>query len=779
MTPAQPTHPIVVIGGGVAGLALARALVRGGDEAVVLEATPRAGGLLVSERRDGYLCDWAANAFLAGEPGGAVDLCRELGVEVVEAAAAAKQRWVFRGGKLRAVPTSPPLLLSTDLLSWRGKLRLLAEPLVGRGKGDAAPRASAEVEEETVDAFFRRRLGAEAADALVAPFVLGVFAGESDALSMAAAFPRLHALEARHGGLLRGLFAERRARRQQAGAVAKPAARQRLWSPRAGTGALTDALARELGPRLRTSCRVVAVERRGGPGGGYLVQAVDDLGEHLPPIAASALAFATPAGVTAALCAPLDDELARLANTVPSPSVAVAFVSFDAAAAPRAQDGFGLLVARGEKPRALGVVFESVLWPGRAPAGQALFRVIYGGGRDPGAAALFDDELHGQVLADLRVLLGVTAAPRFFHSVRHDAGIPQYTPGHAGRARAAAQRADALGVELAGNAWRAVAVNELVREAPAIAERLRRRVRGGSPAAAAGVGQVAALGALATFGVLAALGALAACSGPGRPMPSADVGPGNPVAAAADAGPKVTPPSGPNAPYTAQPDGPSGVVLGLITLARPAARAAVAPTPGPAACPGSTASPPALLAPNGGVVGAVVWLDDIERGKAMPGPDAPAAELTFDGCVLTPRVVLVAGPGGKLAVRNEDPVRHQAKLTFAPATWLGAGEPQPLAEWPLPLVGQRFELTVDQPGIVTVAGDLAPAPHALAVVPRHPYFAVTDADGRYRFPGVPPGQYKVRAWHPAMEGEQDLWALGVADVLADGAAEVNLTLVVP
>ena len=273
-----------------------------------------------------------------------------------------------------------------------------------------------------------------------------------------------------------------------------------------------------------------------------------------------------------------------------------------------------------------------------------------------------------------------------------------------------------------------------------------------------------------------------ACSAPGRPFSGggADAPVASPGGADAAAAP-VAPASGAHPAYLAAPEGPSGVVLGLITLARPAPRVAVAPVPGPSACPGSIAAPVLELAPSGGVIGAVVWLDDIARGKPLPGADAPAAELAFDGCVLRPRAVLVPGPGGKLAVRNEDPVRHVATLRFRGVAWLdsqGEGE-RTLAEWPMPLVGQRFEIALDRPGIVEVEGEPAPAAHALAIVPRHPYFAITDADGRYRLSGVPPGRYQVRAWHPPIDGAHELWALGNAEVVANGAAEVNLPLQTP
>jgi protoporphyrinogen/coproporphyrinogen III oxidase len=429
-----------IVGGGVAGLALARELVRAGREVVVLEAAARPGGLLETVRQAGFLCESGANAFLEAE-GGAADLCRSLGVELTAASPAAKTRYIYRGGRRHAL-AGPPTLLGTDLLSLRGKLRLLAEPLIGKS---AEP-------EPTVDAFFRRRLGREAAEALIGPFVLGVFAGESDRLSMPAAFPRVWELEQEHGGLVRGMLA----RRKQGAARPKTG----LVAPVGGAGAIVDALARELGERVQLNARVTRIER------GWKLF----VGER--EIRADRLVLAAPAKITSALLAPLDPELARLAAGINSAPVVLAFAGFAEADLGAAKHGFGLLVARGERPRVLGVVFESTLWPGRAPAGQGLLRLIYGGARDPGALQLSDDELRRQVADDLAATLDLRATPSFFHVARQPVGIPQYEQGHAARVKAAESAARHLGVTLAGNAWRAVAVNDLVRDAQRLAAEL-------------------------------------------------------------------------------------------------------------------------------------------------------------------------------------------------------------------------------------------------------------------------------------------------------------------
>jgi oxygen-dependent protoporphyrinogen oxidase len=434
---------VAIVGGGVAGLSLAHRLVSAGREVVVLEASEEPGGLLRSERRDGFLCEWGANAFLETEDG-AADLCRELGVAVAPASPAAKTRYIYRGGKRHAIAGGPPALLRSDLLSLRGKLRLLGELVVGK---DPEP-------EPTVDAFFRRRLGREAADALVAPFVLGVFAGEADQLSMPAAFPRLWELEREHGGLARGMLA----RRKQGSARPKTG----LVAPRDGASALIDALVATLGPRLRRGTKVTGLRR------GEAWELETSTGN----VVAERVVLALPAAPSAGLLAPLDAKLGELAKGIRSAPVVLAFVGLPEGAAPVAQGGFGLLVARGESPRVLGIVFESALWPGRAPAGQTLLRLIYGGARDPGAISRSDDELRADVRRDLQTTLGIEAEPGFFHVVRQPVGIPQYEPGHAARVGEAAARARTLGVSLAGNAWRAVAVNDLIKDAHRLAREL-------------------------------------------------------------------------------------------------------------------------------------------------------------------------------------------------------------------------------------------------------------------------------------------------------------------
>ena len=445
---------VAVIGGGVAGLAAAHRIVERapGAEVVVLEAAARAGGVLRSEEQGGWLHEHAASAFLSGAPDGAVALCRELGVELEEASPAAKQRWIWRGGRLHALPRGPGGLLRTGLLSWRGKLALLAEPL-------RRARPPSVHGDESVHDFAARRLGPEAADAIVAPFVTGIFAGDARQVSLAAGFPKIAALEER-GGLVRGMIDARRA------GVARPEPPRSL-APRGGAEDLVRALADRLGARVERGARVEAVRPDGD---GVAVTA----GGRERRVDAAVLA--APAHETARMLggAPELAELAHTAMAVRYAPAVVAYLGFRRADVAHPLDGFGLLVAAGEAPRVLGIVLESTVWSGRAPDGHVLLRCILGGTRDPDVFDLPDDAVLRHARDDARLILGIDAAPVHTRVVRWRHGIAQYPVGHGGRVAKADALAGAYHMVLAGSAWHGVAVTDCVSDATRVAAEVAR-----------------------------------------------------------------------------------------------------------------------------------------------------------------------------------------------------------------------------------------------------------------------------------------------------------------
>jgi oxygen-dependent protoporphyrinogen oxidase len=443
---------IAVIGGGIAGLVAARALLRAGLDAHVLEAGSRTGGVIGTSAVDGYLREHAASSFLGGPGDGAYALCQELGVAVDKASPRARARWIYLDGKLRALPRSPVGFVTSDLLTWRGKLDVLREPFRPAGDGG----------DESMHAFAARRFGAEAARAIFAPFVTGVYAADAHAISLSAGFPRLAALDAR-GGVVRGMLSQ--AARGIVGRLRGPkqvTTPRGMWAPKGGLEALLAALRHELGGRIHLATRITKIESAAGG-----VRLEDSEGRRPLDVARwDGAVLAIPAQDAAGLVA-APDFANRLAAFHRAPA-ALVYLGFPAAAVPRAGDGFGCLVAQGEDVRVLGVVFESTVWPDRAPEGHVLLRCIFGGGRDPEATQLDDAALIAQAIRDVGVVLGAEAAPVHSSVVRWQRGVAQYALGHRDRVRDATAIARGQRIALAGADYRGPALNDLCADGAAV-----------------------------------------------------------------------------------------------------------------------------------------------------------------------------------------------------------------------------------------------------------------------------------------------------------------------
>lgn len=407
-----------MIGGGIAGLAAAYDLHTRGLSVGLFEASTRWGGVIRTERADGFLLECGPDALLAQKTE-ALQLCRELGLAERLIPTNPEQRTVFvlRGGTLHRLPEGMVLgvptrlggLARTRLFSWPGKLRMAADLVL-------PPRRSPE--DESIASFFRRRLGAEALRRLGAPFLAGIHAGDAERLSIRATFPRLVEMEQRHGSLIRALVA---ARSVDGAAPAPP-----FYSLSGGLSELVDALVARLPPdRLRTRAAVHAIERDRA---GYRLRI-----EGEPDFRARAVVVAIPAPRAAALVAPLDAEAGALLAGIPFVSTAVVCLGYRRRDVQHPLDGYGLIVPESEGLRTTACGFFSTKFPGRAPDGHVLLRGFVGGARDPDVLAQGDASLQERVHREMSPVLGLSAAPVLSRVFRWDAATPQMQVGHLDR----------------------------------------------------------------------------------------------------------------------------------------------------------------------------------------------------------------------------------------------------------------------------------------------------------------------------------------------------------
>jgi oxygen-dependent protoporphyrinogen oxidase len=460
-------HDLVILGGGISGLALAHFAGREGiSDVVVLEARTRAGGKVQTEWSDGYCCEWGPQGFLDNVPE-TLELADQLGLSgaLVRADDAAGDRFIMRGGRLRRLPLSPPAFLCSDVLSLRGRLRVLLEPFPGRGPED----------DESVFQFASRRIGREAAEVLVDAMVTGVYAGDPARLSLSATFPKMREMERRHGSLVKAMIARRRA--GGSGGPAGPGGA--LTTFRLGMQQLTDALASGLGSRLRLGADVGAIARHPDA---FSIELED--GER---VQARRVAVALPPQVAASVLQPLLAPAALAGLTeIPAVRIAVVMTGYRSSSPfARPARGFGFLVAGRERRQILGTIYCSSTFPGQAPPAHTLLRTLLGGARNGEILDRSDDELLAVVRRELDLALGGDPAPDFVRVVRHEYGIPQYTLGHPTRLRRIAEAVRQVpGLVVLGNGYRGVAVNACVAEARSVAATLAGRRA--SPAGAAG-----------------------------------------------------------------------------------------------------------------------------------------------------------------------------------------------------------------------------------------------------------------------------------------------------
>ena len=479
---------IAVIGGGIAGLAAAHRVLEIAPtlgrpiEVAICEAAGRAGGVVGTERADGYLIESGPDSFLTEKPW-ALALCQRLAVPggVIPTRRDRRRTYVVRRGRLVPLPDGFALIaptrlgavLRSRLFSWPGKARLALDLVMPRGPAR---------DDESLGSFVTRRLGREVLERVAQPMAAGIYTADPDTLSLAATMPRFLEMEHHDRSLILALMRAQRRADRSAHSPGESGPRWTLFAaPRAGVGALVDALAARLPPgAMRLGTRVRSISARSG--GGYEVEV-----EGGPPLAADGVVVAVPADRAAALLARLDAGLAGLLGAVRYASSAEITFAYRREQIHHPLDGFGFVVPAIERLPLLACTFSSVKFEARAPAGRVLLRAFLGGALRPEALDDDDGPLIDAAEGTLSRLLGISGRRHLVRVHRHPKAMPQYLVGHLARvdqieARTARHRALAL----AGNAYRGVGIPDCVRSGEAAAERVLKEYTPAGAAAPAG-----------------------------------------------------------------------------------------------------------------------------------------------------------------------------------------------------------------------------------------------------------------------------------------------------
>jgi protoporphyrinogen/coproporphyrinogen III oxidase len=485
-SPPTSTKAVAIIGGGIAGLAAAHRLAEIAPAARVtlFEAADRLGGVLQTEMHDGYLVERAADMFIT-EPSSAADLCQRVGLadDLVSTDDRFRQAFVVRRGQLVPVPAGFALMqparvwpvVTTPVLSWRGKTRLALEYFIPRRRTAAATGtiSTTAIADETLASFARRRLGREAFERLVQPLVGGIYTADPEKLSLAATLPRFLEMEREYRSLIRAGWQQRKTRpRMQSGAPHQPAsgARYGLFvAPRGGMATLVDAIRRRSQQvDFRLNSRIERLERTADARWRVVSNTANS---DVPEF--DAVLLAVPAQTAARLVAPHDETLAADLRAIEYASIAVVSLGFRRSQLAHPLDGFGFVVPIVERRQILAGSFASVKFGGRAPADRVLIRVFIGGALQPELVNRDDAELAHLAREELRQLLGANGDPDLIAVARWQSAMPQYHLGHLDRvARIESGVMRLAGLQLAGNAYRGVGIAQCIHSGESAAARL-------------------------------------------------------------------------------------------------------------------------------------------------------------------------------------------------------------------------------------------------------------------------------------------------------------------
>lgn len=405
---------ILVLGAGISGLAAAHWLEKEGYQVHILEKGSEPGGAMFTRQKDGFLVDYGPNSGLETSPL-ISRIAKDVGIydDMIYANEEGDTRYILRDNKLKALPTGGKAFLKADLFSTKGKLRLAAEPFIGRSEDGYY---------QSISEFVTRRLGKEFLDYAINPFVSGVYAGDPDKLSVKSAFPKLYALEEKYGGLIKGMIKGAKERKQRSEESKQSA---KMFSFINGMQTFPKAIANNLNATIEFNSEVSQISKTNeGWKVNYTSSGFDK------EISADAVYSTIPAHTLAGILKDIDPKVSEHLEDIYYPPVMVLYLGYDKKQIGQPLDGFGYLIPSKEKKTFLGAIWSSTIFIQRTEKDKASFTLFVGGARAP---HLFDrdhEELTQTVIKEFQEIMQIEGQPVFRESKFWKKAIPQYNIGY-------------------------------------------------------------------------------------------------------------------------------------------------------------------------------------------------------------------------------------------------------------------------------------------------------------------------------------------------------------
>lgn len=469
---------IVVVGGGISGLAAAHRLIELSQErklaveVLLLEAAERLGGSIKTERIGDFVIEAGPDSFISEKPW-ALRLCERLGLNsrLISTNTTSQIIYVVHEGSLQPLPEGFFLLaptrfwpfIRTPIFSWSGKLRIACELFLPRDGIDS---------DESLASFVRRRFGSELLERVAQPLIGGIYGADPEQLSLSATMPRFLEMERSRRSLIWAMWLEqwRRSPREQAGSGGRWSLFVTLLG---GMQELVEAIADQL-PKEAIHLNTNATELEWNTAK-KIWTATTDRGRKFE---ADGVILALPAYASAELLSSLARDLTQELRAIPYSSAATVSLAYRIGDLSRGINGFGFVVPVAESRKIIACTFSSIKYPGRAPVGSVLLRAFVGGALQSHLFAQDDRTMETSVRQELADLLGVRAEPLFCRIYRHPRSMPQYLVGHQERVRQIETHLSKFSaLVLAGNAYHGVGIADCVHSGEEAAERLLQKLK--------------------------------------------------------------------------------------------------------------------------------------------------------------------------------------------------------------------------------------------------------------------------------------------------------------